>query len=102
LQEELPYGITWSDECRAELVRLYNGDEKAADDAVRAIEFQLCRDPLGETYRLSAASDVRLVWIGPRMDYPAVTFSFRIVKERYRQNCVMERARRTNVLDRMS
>lgn len=97
MQEGVPYGVIWNPQCRAELVRLYEGDEKAADEAVRAIEFQLGRDPLSDTYRLSSQSDLRLVWVEPRMQYPAVAFAFRIVKEQYRQNCVMEETRRTNV-----
>jgi hypothetical protein len=98
----LQYGILWDDDCRAELLEIFGGDEIEADAAVRAIEWRLSRDPLRETYRLSPQSDVRLTWLKPYKEFPAIAFSFRIVKEEFRQNCVMERARRANVPDGFS
>jgi hypothetical protein len=98
----LGYGTTWEPECWAQLVELYGGNEEDADAAGSIVEWRLQRDPFVRTRRLVPRSNVYVTWIDPWKDYPAVAFSFRIEKEQFRQNCVLEKARKANVPDRLS
>ena len=98
----MEYGVTWEPECWAAFVALYDGDEEDATDASRSLEWRLSRDPYARNRHLAPGSDVYLTWLEPYKEHPAVAFSFRIVKERYRQHCVLEKARKTNVPDGLS
>lgn len=101
--ETVNYGVAWDDAAWQALLNLYAGDEMDANDAVAALEWRLSRDPTLETVEIQTPVGARFVtWIGPYKHHPAVGLTFRIEHEEFRQNCVIEKARRTNVPDGLS
>ena|SRR5579862_4401154 len=93
----IDYGITWDDQCLADLLTIFQGNQALIEQAIAAIDWRLHHDPHGQgTWDLGP--DKRLTWLRPRQGFPAVAFSFQIENPRpdhYR--CVVLRARPANV-----
>ena len=92
------YGVTWDDECLADLVEIF-GDLLSADDAIHAIDWRLNHNPHGPgTWDLSPEAGIRLTWLRPHRGFPAVAFSYRVEvsgSDAYR--CIVLRARPANL-----
>jgi hypothetical protein len=89
------FGIRWADKCLEDLERLY-GDLETADAAVGSIDWRLARNPLRHTWELSDGSKIRLAWVKPYLEFPAVYLSYEIVTETQSRYCLVNRARRAN------
>ena len=91
------YGVTWEPDCWRQFVEIYGGNEVDAVEASGALEWRLGLDPRNQTRRIFPDQNIYLTWIGPYKQHPAVAVSFRIEEARDRRDCVLEKARPTNV-----
>jgi hypothetical protein len=91
------FDLRWEPECLSDLEAIY-GDLETADTAVFSIDWLLARNPLMFTWELSPGSGLRLAWVRPYLEFPAVYLSFEIVLNDPSGGrlCLMKRARRAN------
>lgn len=88
------FTLRWEPACEHELVAIY-GDLQTADAAICAMDWQLSRDPIRYSWELEAGSPIRLAWVKPYLEFPAVYLSFELLDAE--GICLMQHARRANV-----
>lgn len=87
--------IRWEDECLEDLANIF-GSLEDADDATNAVTWELARDPISYTWELAPGSPIRLTWVKPHREFPAIFLSFLFIDELGERHCLMKRARRAN------